>query len=147
MAAIPPSIQARRVLVDSSAYLALLDESDEHHAQAQAIVRRLAQQRYRQYTTNAMLIECHALVLSVLGIGPAFQFLEQIRASSTVVIRVRQSDEERAMQILGQYVDKDFSFNDVISFTVMGRLNITSAFTFDRHFAQYGFAPLQADQL
>ena len=73
--ALPPSVQARRVLVDSSAYLALLDASDEHHARAQAILRRLARERYRQYTTNAMLVEAHALILSTLGIGPAFLFL------------------------------------------------------------------------
>ncbi len=134
-------------MVDSSAYLALLDEDDEHHTQAQAILRQLAEQRYRQYTTSSMLIECHALILSALGIGPAFQFLQGIRASNTVAIRIRQSDEERAMQILGQYSDKDFSFNDAISFTVMERLSIRSAFTFDRHFAQYGFPPLQPERL
>ena len=95
MAAIPPSLQARRVLVDSSAYLALLDRNDEHHTQAQAIVRQLAQQRYRQYTTNAILFESHALVMSNLGIRAAFLFLQELRASNTVIIRVRQSDEDQ----------------------------------------------------
>jgi predicted nucleic acid-binding protein len=146
MAAIPPSIQARRVLVDSSAYLALLDGSDEHHAQAQALLRQLTQRHYRQYTTNAMLFECHALVMSSLGIGPAFQFVQGIRASNTVIVRVRQSDEERAIQILGQYTDKDFSFNDALSFVVMERLGIGTSFTFDHHFAQYGLAVVQANQ-
>jgi predicted nucleic acid-binding protein len=146
MAAIPPSLQARRVLVDSSAYLALMDEEDEHHSQAQAILRQLARERYRQYTTNAMLFEAHVLILAELGIGPAFQFLQEIRASNTVIVRVRQSDEERAIQIIGQYTDKDFSFNDALSFTVMERLGISSAFTFDRHFAQYGLTVLQPEQ-
>jgi predicted nucleic acid-binding protein len=40
-----------------------------------------------------------------------------------------------------QYGDKDFSFTDAISFGVMERLGIHVAFTFDRHFRQYGFIP------
>ena len=60
-----------------------------------------------------------------------------------MLVRVRHSDETRAIQILGQYSDKGFSFNDALSFTVMERLGIGTAFTFDRHFAQYGLTVLQ----
>jgi uncharacterized protein len=62
--------------------------------------------------------------------------------SSTVVVRVRATDEASAKQILFRYDDKDFSFTDAISFVVMERLGIRTAFTFDRHFAQYGFTSL-----
>ena len=62
--------------------------------------------------------------------------------SNTVVIRARAADEERAKQILFQYTDKDFSFADAISFSVMERLAIRHAFSFDRDFAQYGFTVL-----
>lgn len=102
---------------------------------------------YRQYTTNALLIEAHALLLSVLGNRAAYQFLREMDRGTTTIIRVRASDEERAKEILGRYADKDFSFNDAISFTVMERLGMTAAFTFDRDFAQYGLSILQAEEL
>lgn len=89
-----------------------------------------------------MLIEGHALILSVLGNRQASQFLQEIDWGSTTVIRVRQTAEERAKQILYRYTDKNFSFNDAISFVVMERLDISSAFSFDQDFAQYGFAAL-----
>jgi len=140
----PLPLRERRVFVDSSAYLALLDTDDEHHREARATVQELAQARYRQFTTNVLLIESHALILSVLGRGRAAQFLKDMEESHTVVIRARAADEERAKQILFQYTDKDFSFADAISFAVMERFTIRLAFTFDRDFAQYGFTVLSA---
>jgi len=137
-------LRERRVFVDSSAYLALLDVDDEHHSEAIETLQELAQARYRQFTTNVLLIESHALILSVLGRAKAAQFLKDMQESNTVVIRARAADEERAKQILFQYTDKDFSFADAISFTVMERLAIRLAFSFDRDFAQYGFTVLPA---
>jgi predicted nucleic acid-binding protein len=137
-------LRQRRVFVDSSVYLALLDTDDEHHSEATQLLRQLAQARYRQFTTNVLLIESHALILSVLGRARAARFLSDMEESNTVVIRVRAADEERAKQILFQYDDKDFSFADAISFAVMERLDIRLAFAFDRDFAQYGFTVLTA---
>jgi predicted nucleic acid-binding protein len=139
-----PPLRDRRVFVDSSVYLALLDQDDEHHHPATQIVHQLAHARYRQFTTNVLLIESHALILSVLGRAQAAQFLTGIEESHTAVIRVRAADEARAKQILFQYDDKDFSFADATSFAVMERLDIRLAFTFDRDFAQYGFTVLTA---
>jgi uncharacterized protein len=147
MAAVPPPTAQRRVLVDSSAFLALRDADDEHHREAVLILSQLARARYRLYTTNVMLIEAHALILSVLGTDPANQFLRDIDQGSTIVVRVRQRDEEQAKQILFRYADKEFSFNDAISFVVMERVGISTAFTFDRDFAQYGLTVLRAQQL
>lgn len=140
MSALPRSIKERRVFIDSSAYLALLDRDDEHHAEAVAILTQLARLRYRQFTTNVLLIEAHALILSTLGISSAAQFLRDRAASKTAVIRVRASDETDAIRLLLRYTDKDFSFADAISFVVMERLGIQLAFSFDRHSAQYGLA-------
>jgi uncharacterized protein len=138
-------LKQRRVFVDSSAYLALLDRNDEHHQRAQATLAALADGRYRQFTTNVLIIEAHALMLAELGIAPASAFLRAVDDSHTVVVRVRAADEMRAKALLFQYADKDFSFTDAISFVVMERLDIRFAFTFDRHFSQYGFAVATAD--
>ena len=139
MRSVPSSIRRRRVLVDSSANLALLDEGDRHHVAAVSILGWLIGQRYRQYTTNAMLVESHALILSVLGSEAANSFLRDVGRGGVTVIRVRASDEERAREILFRYEDKAFSYNDAISFAVMERLRIELAFTFDSDFRQYGW--------
>jgi predicted nucleic acid-binding protein len=96
-------LRERRVFVDSSAYLALLDADDEHHREAIETLQELAQARYRQLTTNVLLIESHALILSMLGRAQAAQFLKDMEESNTVVIRARAADEERAKKIIFQY--------------------------------------------
>lgn len=71
--------------------------------------------------------------------------LAEIDAGSTrAIIRAEEEDEGRARAIIRQYVDKDFSLTDAISFAVMERLGIGHAFAFDRHFAQYGVALLSS---
>jgi len=56
--------QARRVLVDASAYFALLDHDDANHAQALMISRRLIAEGWRLFTTSLILAETHALLLN-----------------------------------------------------------------------------------
>ncbi len=146
MNVLTPPLRQRRVFVDASAYLALLDREDSHHVEAAAILTWLADHRFRQFTTNTLVIETHALLLSSLGNTRARRFLEDIAESNTVIVRARFHDEERAKAILFKYTDKDFSFADAISFTIMERLRISLAFTFDRHFAQYGLTMVTLEQ-
>lgn len=55
------------------------------------------------------------------------------------LVRVDESHEEVAWDILEQYSDQDFSYTDCTSFAVMRQLGLTHAFTLDHHFATMGF--------
>jgi len=134
----------RWVFLDSSAYLALANTNDVYHQQAQAIRTRLQQERWRNFTTNFVLAETHALFLVRLGQVAGTAFLREMLRSNTTVLRVRAADEERGLAIIFQYQDKDFSLTDTTSFSVMERLRIPYAFTFDQHFTQYGLTVLTA---
>ncbi len=58
------------------------------------------------------------------------------------MVRVTRLDEGQAREIIFRYDNRDFSYTDATSFAVMERLTIGSAFTFDRHRAQYGLNTL-----
>jgi predicted nucleic acid-binding protein len=75
-----------------------------------------------------------------LSIETGLSFLDLIERSNIAVIRARAADEARAKEIIRQYRDKDFSYVDALSFAIMERSGISDAFTFDRHFAQFGLA-------
>lgn len=49
-----------------------------------------------------------------------------------------EADHQAAQAILSRYADKDFSYTDAVSFVLMERLGIPTAFTFDARFRQYG---------
>lgn len=136
----------RQALLDTAAAYALADRRETAHDQARAISGRLIAQRWRLFTTNFILAEIHALFLTRLGRAAAVRVLDQLDQGPTTVIRVTDADEQRARVIIHQYTDKAFSFTDATSFAVMERLGLTSAFTFDRNFTQYGFTVLTPDQ-
>ena len=54
------------------------------------------------------------------------------------VIRALPEEEDRGREIVARHSDKDWSLCDAISFAVLDVRGIRRAFTFDRHFLQYG---------
>ena len=132
--------------MDSGAYYALADERALEHERAIRVRADLVAQRRQLYTTNFILAETHALILNRRGRDAAARILRGIAESHTAYIRVKWADEQRAIKIISAHDDKDYSFTDATSFAVMERFGITTAFTFDRHFAQYGFAVLGLDE-
>lgn len=133
---------SHRVLVDSSAYFVLANVKDGDHNKARSILRRANTEHWRLFTTNFVLAETHALLLKRLNRLVAVTFVGQVYQGSTTIVRVSEVDERRAWEIITRYDDKDFSLTDATSFAVMERLGIAHVFTFDHHFAQYGFVAL-----
>ena len=125
----------RSVLWDSSAILALLDADDADHKEAAGIARQFATDGRPCFVTNYIEVETHALLLRKLGRSLARQWL---LTGNLPVVRVQPREEERAREILVKYSDKDWSLCDAISFSIIDTRNVGAAFSFDRHFVQYG---------
>jgi predicted nucleic acid-binding protein len=135
------------VLVDSSAFFALANYSDAHHRDAADILDHLTRAGAKLVTTNFVLAEAHALIVArTRRADMALEFLTNAYTSELIdLIRVTETDEQRALAILTRYLDKLFSFTDAICFAVMERNGITHAFSFDNDFTQYGFTILTAE--
>ena len=124
-----------RVLVDTSAVYALLDQSDACHRAAKDSLEHLKKARSEPLLTNFIVAECHALSLARLGAALARKWL---LSNVWAVERITADDEGVAREIIRKYTDKTFSYTDATSFAVMDRLGIRTAFAFDPHFRQYG---------
>ena len=128
------------LFVDTGAWYALADSSDQHHDEAVEIYPKLLSNYHNLKTTNLVIAETYILIRRSIGHQPAIKFLESIAASPRVTkIYSGNILEETAESILQQYQDQDFSYTDAVSFAVMKQYGITQAFCFDKHFFTAGF--------
>jgi predicted nucleic acid-binding protein len=121
--------------VDTSAFYAALNRKDRFHLDAAALFENAARDEWRLMTSNFVLAETHALMLTRLGQELASAWLQNVPA---IVLRISREDEQKAMRIILDYRDKAFSYCDATSFAVIERLRIEGVMAFDRHFRQYG---------
>jgi len=130
----------KHIFIDSSAFLAMEDESDEHHEKAIRFRdQELLPGHYEFITTSYILDETLTLIRRRLGIPASIDFSSKVRKSRIVrILSVSKEVEEKALDLFEKYDDKTFSFTDCISFVIMQDLGIQEAFTFDEHFVQMG---------
>ncbi|MBI4531232.1 MAG: type II toxin-antitoxin system VapC family toxin [Candidatus Latescibacteria bacterium] len=134
---------------DTGFFYALVDKDDRYHDACHELFREACQQNLRIVTTNFVVAESHALILSRLGYQTAADWLEAVEDLAWIE-RVIDTDEHRAKEIIRTYQDKDFSYTDTTCFAVMERLGMTIVLSVDEHFVQYGkfwVLPLQGRQL
>jgi len=133
----------KQIFVDTSAWAAIADGVDAHHMAALRCKEELAGQ-YRLVVTDYVLDELYTLLLMNIGYQRAVAFKRQldalIREGVLDVVWASEEIAAEAWRVFERFnVDKEWSFTDCVSYTVMKRLGIDEAFAFDHHFAQMGF--------
>jgi predicted nucleic acid-binding protein len=127
------------VLIDTSALYALVDRRDANHVAAVALWNRLLGEDVRLCTSSYVLVEILALAQRRLGL-PAVQALADELLPVVTVAFVSPEDHAAALAGLLAANRRDLSFVDCASFQIMRRQEIRTAFAFDPHFAEQGFA-------
>ena len=131
---------SRRVLVDTSAWLAVTDASDIHHAQAADIYTQLLNAHSSLVVTILVMAETQIWLRRKFGPDAALAFLKNINESTRIEVVYPDSLlEKKAKGILRQYADQDFSLADAISFAWLKDAGVSDVFAYDRHFATAGF--------
>jgi uncharacterized protein len=131
------------IFVDTWAWIALLDDKDQHHERAANAHRKLQKRRQKYVTSDYVLNE---LINSLYSVGPATKaqaainaLLSRADSGTHQLIHVSPQQFRRAWQLRQKYHDKpDISFVDFTSMVVMQDLGITDVFTGDDHFRQVG---------
>lgn len=129
------------VFVDTSAFLAYLDRSDQNHESAVSLWRQLLTNDEPLVCTNYVLVESLALMQNRLGMTAVQDF----QALFVPLLRVEWVDEVAHQVGTAVWLAADrrrLSLVDVISFETMRRLQVNTAFAFDQHFAEQGFTCL-----
>jgi len=130
------------IFVDTGAWIALTDRSDQYHDDAKSIYLRLRSERERFVTTDYIIDETITRLRYDANHQHAVRFLDLIAlAEKTGVLnRITITAEifDEALRLFRQYDTVKLSFTDCTSFVVCRRHHITEAFAFDQHFFMQG---------
>lgn len=128
------------ILVDTGAWYAIADRSDQHHQTARRFYLKHAP-RGSFITTDLVVAETWTLLNARLGHGTALTFWDTLRETGTPVLTAEAVDLEAAWHIAQAFPDQTFSFVDCMTFAIMERTGVTQAFAFDAHFLVYRYGP------
>ena len=125
------------LFVDTSALYALMDRDDFNHERARRFWAELNRDE-PLLTHNYVLVETSALVQRRLGIEALQTLVDELTLPISTVFVDRTVHDAAVSGVLNARVGQ-VSLVDVVSFEVMRRAGVRAAFTFDKHFARFGF--------
>jgi len=126
------------IFVDTSAWFATVVPSDADHHAASLWV---SQNTQTLLTTDYVIDETLTLLRTrreaqrAISLGEAF-----FSNGLTTIYYLTEEDVWQTWQTFHQFADKNWSFTDCASKVVIEKLKLTQAFSFDRHFRQFGSA-------
>ncbi len=126
------------VLVDTSAFYALLDLDDPNHERAVAAFESLHASREPLLSHEYVVVETIALVQRRLGIAVLRRLLDDVMPIAEIVWIDAELHREACDALLAAG-RRSISVVDWVSFIVMRRRGIRTAFAFDADFATEGF--------
>lgn len=129
------------VYLDTFALFAVFDADDSTHLIAAQTWRQLLAAGAPLHTCSYVLVELSALLQRRLGTG-AVDALGTYVLPWVNVLWIDEALHAQAVAGLLAARRRDRSLVDCASFAAMRRLGLRRVFTFDKHFAEQGFAVL-----
>ena len=124
------------VFVDTGAWFAYFVRRDPDHGAARDwVVNNQSPLVTSDYILDGLFTLLKIRESHVVAVGAGRVLIEE---KICQVIEVTSDDFTRAWAIFVQSSDKGWSFTDCTSKVIMDRLNISTAFSFDKHFEQFG---------
>jgi predicted nucleic acid-binding protein len=133
-------LMSDKVLIDTSAFYALVSGSDEFHFKAKTTYERLIDQKMELYTSSYIFVESAALIQHRLGLATLEKFVESIK-ESIYILWVDERPHWQAWEILKNRLRERLSFVDCTTIVLTKALN-AKVFAFDEDFSREGLSLL-----
>jgi len=132
----------REIFIDTGAWYAIEDASDEYH-EAALLFKEDIEGKYHLVTTNYVLDESYTLLLGI-GYTGTVRFKQNIDEISKLgiltIVHISEPMGKAAWEVFEKFnIDKQWSFTDCTTKVIMEQREITEVFAFDHHFEQMGF--------
>lgn len=122
-------------LIDSGAFLALLDVKDKFHPVAKQFAHANKDAVY--FVPEPIFAETMTLVKGRLGSVAAVQLGERIRNSDQFRLIALTDDLRQQIWLLfSRYTDKQWSYADCSLLALAQKFGVTAVFSFDHHISQ-----------
>jgi uncharacterized protein len=124
------------IFVDTSGWFASIVPTDQDHEAAR---NWFLQNREPLFTTNYFVDETLTLFKARGEHSRALQIGEEFfKGELTEVYCLTEDDILETWEVFQKFSDKDWSFTDCSSKFICEKFEITRAFSFDKHFRQFG---------
>jgi len=131
-------MKSERVFVDTSAFYALMDRSDNNYAEAVSLLAFLLEKDLYLCTGNYVIVETLALLQNRLGFEAANLWYRDV-LSLAEILWIDGSMHNLAYELWLSLGRRKMSFVDCVSFAAMRHHKVEKVFGFDRHFEEQGF--------
>ncbi len=132
--------------MDTSGFKAIYDERDDYHQEARGFMNQLSSRKIQTrglLTSDYILDETLTLLRFGAGHSEASIFARAITDSKAFrTVHVGEEGFSRSLVLFLRSKDKQWSFTDCSSFVLMKNYGVSTAFSFDPHFQQAGYAML-----
>ena len=110
-----------QVFIDTAFLVALIDRSDKYHSVAVECYKQLVKEKWLAVVTEAILIELGNGLSEVKWRQVAHKWITAIRESKSIfeVVPAATVVLERAIELYGKRIDKEWGLTDCISFITM----------------------------
>ena len=125
--------------LDTSALVGVVLVRDAKHKEATKILDQAEKRGLRPLVSDYIISEALTLLKVRAGNKIAVDFAQKLKNdNSLLTLFIGQKEFNGGLDLFIKYKDKGFSFVDCASFYLMGERKIKKAFTFDKHFEQFG---------
>ena len=130
----------RHIYVDTGALIALSDRNDKNHERAVLYFKTAVKSGVLFILGKHVVIEYIDGVAKRINKIKAIQELDSIIGSKLLLIEWEiKEDWVQAVEYFKRYKDQKIDLTDCLSFSIMERMGIDTAFTFDSDFQTHGF--------
>ena len=139
MMGINPKKAFQKAFIDTSAFIAIADASEQNHSRILEALGLLPK-TLKLVTTNFVFDETVTRIRSLLGVDVAYDFAQKLlKLPQYQMITIETKIIHKALELMKTYKDKAFSFTDCTSFVVMVNSKLKYAITLDSDFKKAGF--------
>lgn len=131
------------VLVDTAAWIALVNTRDELHNRAAQTMAELRRRNVALVTTEFVLLEVANALCTSAWRAKSVKLIDGFR--SVPNLRIIPADTmllAEGWELYRSRLDKEWSLTDCISIFILRKESIEQVFTSDHHFEQAGFVKL-----